>query len=152
MSIPGWKRVAVGCVAMLAACVDATGSTGDPMQLRRAIDQWNALAIDDYRMEIRPHDGTLGGGAIITVQNGEPVSVQMVALYEGTPASFFEDFDTVEELFYVLVGAHNLEADRIDVKYHRHLGVPVDVYIDPESNVAGDQHGFVIEAFEVLQS
>lgn len=143
------KSAAAACAVMLAACGgDPTGA--DPDELRRAIDQWNAQGIDDYRMTIRRQGGMIGGAAIITVRDGEPVSVQPIAPTEGMPASFFEAFGTVEKLFHILTVAHNDRADRIDAEYHPQLGVPLDVYIDPAKNVVDEEYGFEIETFEVL--
>ncbi|HEX6373670.1 MAG TPA: DUF6174 domain-containing protein [Longimicrobium sp.] len=142
--------VAAGCAAMLASCGDITGSAGNRAELQRAMDRWNAQDIDDYRMTIRRQGGMIAAAAVVTVRNGEPVSVQVVDPAEGMPASFFDAFDTVENLFHILTVAHNDRSDRIDVEYHSQLGVPLDVYVDPAKNVADEEYGFVVDAFEVL--
>jgi Family of unknown function (DUF6174) len=142
------KSVATGCAVMLAACDDPTGA--DPAELRRAMEQRNAQGIDDYRMTVRRQGGMIAGAAIITVRDGEPVSVQGISPTEGMPASFFEAFGTVEKLFHILVVAHDDRADRIDAEYHPQLGVPLDVYVDPAKNVMDEEYGFEIETFEVL--
>ncbi|HEX2210769.1 MAG TPA: hypothetical protein VHG93_24010 [Longimicrobium sp.] len=53
-------------MALLAACGDTTGSGRDSaiMEFRRALDRWNALAADDYRMTVRRQGGMIGGAAI----------------------------------------------------------------------------------------
>lgn len=142
--------VAAGCAAMLAACGDITGSGGNRAELRRAMDRWNAQGIDDYRMTVRMQGGMIGGAAVVTVRDGVPVSVEPIHEGPELPASFFAPFDTVEDLFHVLQVAHRDRAGRIDAEYHSQLGMPVDVYIDPEENVVDEEHGFEIEAFEVL--
>lgn len=144
-----WTWAAAGCVALLAACSDITG-TSDAAELRRALVRWSAQDIDDYRMTIRRQGGMIAAAAIVTVRDGQPVSVQPIAPGEGVPASFFERFDTVEDLFEMVANAHDDGADRIDAEYHRQLGVPVDVYVDPERNTADEEYGFVVEAFEPL--
>jgi hypothetical protein len=141
---------AAACVCALAACGNVTGSGADLAALRRAQDRWNARNIDDYRMTIRLQGGMIGGAAVITVRDGAPQSVQSIEPFEGMPASFFTPFDTVEDLFHILKVAHDNDSDRIDVEYHRELGVPMDVYIDPARNVVDEEHGFVVESFEVL--
>ncbi|HEY0019701.1 MAG TPA: DUF6174 domain-containing protein [Longimicrobium sp.] len=144
------KFAAAGCVAILAACGDPTGSAGDPAALSRALERWSVQDIDDYRMTIRLQGGMLAGHARITVRDGQTVSVQPLAPDEGMPPRFFEHLDTVDELFEVLIDAHNDDAHRIDVQYHPQLGVPMDVYIDPERNAIDEEHGFKIEVFEIL--
>lgn len=141
------KFAAAGCVAMLAACGDPTGSAGDPEALNSAMERWSVQDIDDYRMTIRRHGGGL---ARITVQDGQTVSVQPLAPDEGMPPSVFEYLETVEELFEMLIVAHNNDAHRIDATYHPQLGVPMDVYIDPQRNAIDEEHGFKIEVFEIL--
>lgn len=143
------KCAAAGCAAMLAAC-DGDSTGADPAELQRAMEQWNTQGIDDYRMTIRRQGGMVGGAAIITVRDGEPVSVQGIAPTEGMPAGFFQYFDTVEELFHILEVAHRDKSDRIDAEYHPQFGVPMDVYIDPAKNVVDEEYGFEIETFEVL--
>ena len=143
--------VAGGCAALLAACGDITGSGRNGAELDRAMDRWNAQGIGDYRMTVRIQGGMIGGAAIVTVRDGVPVSVQPIR-EEGpeVPASFFAPFDTVEDLFHVLQVAHPDRDDRIRAEYHPQLGMPIDVYIDPETNVADEEHGFAIETFEPL--
>lgn len=141
------KFAVAGCVAMLAACGDPTGSAGDPEALSAALERWSTQDIDDYRMTIRRQGGGL---ARITVQDGQTVSVQPLAPDEGMPPSFFEHLETVDALFEILIAAHNNDAYRIDVQYHPQLGVPMDVSIDPDRNAIDDEHGFKVEVFEIL--
>jgi hypothetical protein len=150
MRLFGRMGMAAGCAAMLAACGDVTGSGGDPMEFGRAFDLWNSKGIDDYRMTVRLQGGWLGGAAVIEVRDGVPVSVRPIAPGEGLPPEAFRDFDTVDELFGILANALNHEADRIDARYDRFLGVPLDVYIDPDTDAIDEEHGFLIEAFQVL--
>ena len=143
------KCAPAGCAAMLAAC-DGDPTGADAAELRRAMDQWTAQGIDDYRMTIARQGGMIAGGAIITVRDGAPVSVQVTFPGEGMPASFFERFDTVEELFHIVEVAHSDRSHRIDAEYHPQFGVPMDVYVDPAKNVVDEEYGFRIQTFEVL--
>jgi hypothetical protein len=144
------KFAALGCVAMLAGCEgDPTGSAGDPEALASAQERWSAQDINDYRMTIRLQGGMIGGSARITVQNGQTVSIQPLAP-GALPASAFQHLDTVEELFDILVSAHDDDAYRIDAEYHPQLGVPMDVLIDPEKNAVDEEHGFKVDIFEIL--
>lgn len=150
MKLVSLKMAAAACVAVLAACGDITGNAGERMELERARELWNAQGIDDYRMTLGLQGGMIGGRAIITVRDGVPVSVQPIEPWEEMPASFFQGFDTVEDLFAILQRAVDQDADRIDAEYHRQLGVPLDVYIDPSKNAVDEEHGFVVESFAVL--
>jgi hypothetical protein len=150
MRLSGRMGMVAGLAAMLAACGNVTGSGEDPMEFGRAFELWNSKGIDDYRMTVRLQGGWLGGAAVIEVREGVPVSVRPIAPSEGLPPEAFRDFDTVDELFGILISALDHDADRIDAKYDRWLGVPVDVYIDPDASAVDEEHGFVIEAFTVL--
>lgn len=150
MKLVALKMAAAACVAMLAACGDVTGNAGERMELERARELWDAQGIDDYRMTVGRQGGMIGGRAMITVRDGTPVSVQPLEPWEEMPPQYFNGMDTVEDLFAILQRAVDNDADRIDAEYHRQLGVPVDVYIDPSKNAIDEEHGFIVESFEIL--
>lgn len=143
------SRLVVACLAMLAACGDATGVESAPMELERARGLWDARGVEDYRMTVRLTGAWIGGAAEIQVRGGVPVSVRAVGMPEGIPAEAFRHYDTVEELFAILQHAVDDDAERIAAEYHPRLGVPVEVYIDHRLNSVDDEHGFIVEAFDV---
>ncbi|HEX5869907.1 MAG TPA: DUF6174 domain-containing protein [Longimicrobium sp.] len=149
MKQSGVMGLVVACLAALAACGDATGVVSAPMELERARGLWNARGVEDYRMTVRMTGAWAGGAAEIQVRDGVPVSVQPVGLPAGIPAEAFREHDTVEELFAILQHAVDHEAEGISAEYHPRLGVPVDVYIDHRRTTADDEHGFIVESFDV---
>lgn len=154
MKRSSWKYLAAACVALPAACGDqpiGLGTDPELLEMRRARNRWLSQNADDYRMTVRRQGGMIGGAAVITVRDGVPVSVEGIAPYEGMPASYMEAFDTVDDLFHIVVVAFDNRAGRIDALYHPQLGMPVNVYIDPERNTADEEHGFVVESFEILR-
>ncbi|HEX6373669.1 MAG TPA: DUF6174 domain-containing protein [Longimicrobium sp.] len=149
MERSGRKGLVVACLAVLGACGDATGVVSAPIELERARGLWDARGVQDYRMTVRLTGAWIGGAAEIQVRGGVPVSVRPVGLPEGIPAEAFRDYDTVEELFAILQHAVDNDAERIAAEYHPRLGVPVEVSIDHRLTTADDEHGFIVEAFDV---
>jgi hypothetical protein len=146
MRLPGRYGV-MACVAMLAACSDATGADGrrDIADARRL---WDSRDVDDYRMTVQLGGAWIGGAAVIQVRDGVPVSVQPVG-EQTLPPEAFGAYDTVEELFAVLDNAVENDADRIDATFHDRLGIPLEVYIDVRTTWADDEHGFAVESFQL---
>lgn len=151
MKLSGVKTVVAGCLAVLAACGgDPTGIRGARMDLVRARAVWDARGSDDYRMTVRLTGAWVGGAAVIQVRDGAPVSVQpMGGSNDPLPAELFRDYDTVEELFGIVQRAVDEDAFRIDAEYHTRLGLPVDVFIDLMERAVDEEHGFIVEAFDL---
>jgi Family of unknown function (DUF6174) len=138
----------VAWVAMLAACSDATGIDGEPMDLSQAQRLWEARQVDDYRMTVRLGGAWISGTAVIQVRDGITVSVQSVGDRQPLPVEEFASYDSVEDLFAVLQYAVEGGADGIDAQFHSRYGVPVQVHIDPSSGWLDDEHGFWVESFQ----
>ena len=140
-----------GCVALLAACDDPSGVTGERMEMERARALWSAEGVDDYRMQVRLVGAWFGGAAVIHVRNGVPVSVETVEPGDGrTIAEVWSHYDTVEELFGILQHAVDEDADHIDATFHARYGLPVQVSIDYRESWADDEQGFIVETFDRL--
>lgn len=151
MKLTGWKMLVAGSIALLAACDDPTGITGERMELARARQLWSAEDVDDYRMRVRLVGAWFGGAAVIHVRNGVPVSVEPVEPGDGqTIAGVWSHYDTVEELFGILQHALDEEADDIDATFHARYGLPVHVSIDYREAWADDEQGFIVETFDRL--
>jgi hypothetical protein len=150
MKLSGAKMLVVASLAVLAACGgDPTGIRGARMDLVRARALWDARGSDDYRMTVRLTGAWIGGAAVIQVRDGVPVSVQPVGSNDPLPAEMFRDHDTIEELFGIVQRAVDEDAFRIDAEYHTRFGVPVDVFIDLMENAVDEEHGFIVEAFDL---
>lgn len=107
--------------------------------------------IDDYRMRVRLQGDWFAGSASIEVRNGVPVSITPVEHGNvGADSQVVQHYDTVDEMFGVIERAIEQKTDRLDVKYNETLGNPIDVYVD-HANVIDEEHGFVVEDFQVLR-
>ena len=158
-----WSGFAVAALfaAGLAGCGDSTGpieadydtdqSTSQEVRFAQYRQQWSAAGIRDYRMTVKLHGAWSSGAADVQVRNGAPVLVSPRKRGDHTiPAEAFRSYDTVEELFAVIERALEQEADRLEVNYHRSVGVPVYADVDVRFSWADDEHGFSVEDFRVL--
>jgi hypothetical protein len=145
------RTAAIACVAALAACSSNPNLADEEARMERSRQVWNAQGIDDYRMIVWITGGLLGGGAVIEVRDGVPVSVQPA---EGgpqhLPMSAFARYDTVEELFAVLEQAFDRNVHEVKAEYDPRFGLPIDVDIDPMRDAIDEEHGFSVEGFTVL--
>lgn len=151
MKLPGRMGMVAGMAALLAACSEPTGVTGERMELARARQLWDTRGVDDYRMQVRLVGAWFGGAAVIHVRNGAPVSVEPLGRQGGAGVGeLWSHYDTVEELFAVVQRAVEYPADHIDATFHGRYGLPVDVAVDLEEQMADDEHGFIVETFDAL--
>jgi hypothetical protein len=68
------------------------------------------------------------------------VVVSAVYVEDGSPAEV--GFPTVDGLFDVLEEAVRRDAHRVDVTWDPETGVPVDLYVDYDENVADEETGY----------
>ena len=143
-----------GCgdsLSPLEADYDTDQSTSQEVRFAQYRQQWSAAGIRDYRMTVKLHGAWFSGAADVEVRNGVPVLVSPRKRGDHTvPPEVFRSYDTVEELFVVIENALEKQADRLEVNYHRSVGVPVYADVDVRFSWADDEHGFSVEDFRVL--
>ena len=69
----------------------------------------------------------------VYVDSGEPVSAGLAPY-----------FPTVDGLFDVLVDAMDQDAHQIQVTYDGDTGIPVDIWIDYQANLADEEQGYEV--------
>ena len=80
----------------------------------------------------------------VTVTSDQVTDRTYIDSGEAVPALFQDLFPTVDGLFDVLRDAIERQAHRIDVTYDPISGVPLDVFIDYEQNIADEELGFSV--------
>lgn len=90
------------------------------------------------------------GPVIIEVRNGKTVSVTSEATGEEVNPDFFQNFDTIPELFNVIRDAINRRADSLDVQYDDKLGYPTDININYKFQLADEELFLSVTNFEVI--
>ncbi|MBV6622343.1 MAG: hypothetical protein KI793_05190 [Rivularia sp. (in: Bacteria)] len=91
------------------------------------------------------------GPVIIEVRNGKTVSVTSEATGEKVNPDFFQNFDTIPELFNVIRDAINRRADRLDVEYDAKFGYPTNISIDYKFQLADEELFLSVTNFEVIE-
>jgi hypothetical protein len=137
-------------LAALSACSNPNEAR-ERERMERHRQVWNAQGIDDYRMTVHVGTGLIGGGAVIEVRDGVPVSIQPAEPDLGQlPLSRFAEYDTVEELFAVLERAFEADVHEVRAEYDTRYGLPVSVMIDPRRDVIDEERRFTVQGFTKL--
>ncbi|MEW5928023.1 MAG: DUF6174 domain-containing protein [Gemmatimonadota bacterium] len=123
-------------------------------ELKANRERWESWGVEDYgytilrECECEPEDA---GPARVEVRGGETASVEPV---EGGPEIRREAFDSLDnfrELFDRVQAEMEAGPDEIEAGYDAEWGYPVYLHVDPRHDVAGDERGFRVEAFEPLR-
>ena len=131
----------------LAGCDDERPGTQQLRELSSAQARWARVGPDDYRYAVRRRcfcGAEAIGPVRVTVSEGEVAARRYVESGEPVPEALAPLFPTVDGLFQILIEAFEGGAFRIDVVYDPETGVPLDVFIDYEENVADEELGFEV--------
>lgn len=134
-----------------AATCDISGpGVSELHELSRNQTRWSRVGPDAYSYVIRRLCFCIGPATVpgrVTVLEDGTVERVYVESGEDVPEDLRDLFPTVEGLFDVLQDAFERDAHRIDVTYDPSSGVPLDIFIDYQENVADEELGFdVVEA------
>ena len=141
---------------VLPSCDVLTDPFGDTDRdrLRQARARWEAQNIRSYTFSLSR--GCFCGPEItrevlIEVSDGVPVSV--VYTDDGEPAerSYFEAYDTIDELFDLLAAAYDRDAKEVNVTYEPIRGTPTEAYIDYDYGIADEEQGWRAGLYERLE-
>lgn len=135
-------------IAVLAGCQNAP----ERVALNANRLMWQAHNVYHYQYTLRvscfcPREIT--DPVVIEVKNGVPVSVGSSET-AVSKADFFDDFDTIDELFLIVDEAIDQDPARLDVTYDEEFGFPSNVYIDYDFQIADEELGFTVSDFKEL--
>jgi hypothetical protein len=136
---------AMAVLATSGACGDLGPGDGPFEELTRNQERWQQQrpATYQYGVERLCFCGVEARGPVrVTVTGDDVTDRSYIDTGEPVPALFEDLFPTVDGLFDVLRDAIEREAHRIDVTYDPISGVPLDLFIDYEQNVADEELGF----------
>jgi hypothetical protein len=140
------RRLLVLVVA-LGVSVAACGTPSPEVTaLESAQTRWQAASIASYRYTIARFCFCPLVTQVVTVRNGEVVSVEAAPGSEGT-----RDGMTVDELFDELdqiLGAS--QHGEVTADYDPDMGVPLTVSADPTVNAIDDEFSYTITDFVIL--
>lgn len=134
-------------IAILAACDLSGPGSSTLLEIGRNRARWRASGLEtyEYSVERRCFCGFEARGPVrVEVIAGEATGRTYVDSSEPVPEDFDELFPTVDGLFAVLFEAVRRDAHSIQVTYDRATGVPLDVFIDYEHDVADEELGFQV--------
>jgi len=126
-----------------SACSRAGPEPGE-LQRHRAIWERTGPSSYAYAVELLCFCA-FRGPARVTVRDGALVSIEVLEPEDGAPslsqAELAELFPTVDGLFDLLEEAVDRDAYAIDVTYDPASGVPLELYVDYDENVADEEMG-----------
>ena len=142
---------ALPSVLLLAVLAGACGDLG-PVderfdELDRQEAKWQAARPAQYRFGLAricfcaPESL---GPVRITVSGEDVTERRYIASGDPVPESLEAFFPSIDGLFDLLRDAIERDAHRIDVTYDPVSGVPIDLYIDYEVNVADEEVGYEV--------
>jgi hypothetical protein len=135
----------------LAACGAAPAQPLDEVAQHR--QQWTQQNVAHYRYTIENSCFCVEearGPAVVEVNGDKTVSVTHVAT--GQPSGdFFQQVDTIGDLFTIIDEAKKNGADEVTVTYDEKYGFPLTITIDQDFQMADEESRYTISNFEVIQ-
>lgn len=137
---------------LLPGLVGCGGSQSDrealaeEIEINRAV--WEAQRPDHYRF-VLSHQCFCGPEALgpVELEVVDGVAVRRTYVSDGTevPASLAQVFPTISGLFDLLAGAVETGADEIQVTWDPATGVPRQLFVDYQVNVADEEEGYRVD-------
>lgn len=133
----------VAVAVALAACgvLDPAPSWEDrraELEYHRSV--WESAGVQSYRYRLRRSCFCAGAGTlIITVKQGNVVGATSIHSGEPVPEEALRYLETVDDLFDVIEWAIDHEADSFRATYHRTLGYPTVIDLDPVHAAIDDE-------------
>ncbi|MCH1569957.1 MAG: DUF6174 domain-containing protein [Longimicrobiales bacterium] len=148
------KRLAlVLAVGVGSSACDSVGLRGGPeSQLEENQAQWASLSLTSYEYVLRRGcfcSPAFIGPVRVRVEGGAVTRRTYVELMEPVPTEPGQGFPSVGGLFDIIARAYEQDAHRVVVTYDVESGVPLDVFIDFEANIADEELSFTIEVLPV---
>lgn len=137
---------------LLPGLVGCGGSQSDrealaeEIEINRAV--WEAQRPDHYRF-VLSHQCFCGPEALgpVELEVVDGVAVRRTYVSDGTevPASLAQVFPNISGLFDLLAGAVETGADEIQVTWDPATGVPRQLFVDYQVNVADEEEGYRVD-------
>lgn len=148
------KRLAlVLLVGVGPSACDSLGLTGGPeSELEENRARWASLSLTSYEYVLRRGcfcTPAFIGPVRVRVDGGAVTQRTYVDVTEPVPTKPWELFPSVDGLFDILADAYERDAHRVVVTYDPESGVPLDVFIDYEENIADEELGFTVQVLPV---
>lgn len=89
--------------------------------------------------------------ARVEVRDGKTVSVVAATSARPIRPEFFQQYDTVEELFDVIGDAIGRDPYRFGVRYDSRRGYPLEFSVDYDRGMVDDEAGFTVADFEAIE-
>ncbi|NNF29701.1 MAG: hypothetical protein HKN73_20930 [Gemmatimonadetes bacterium] len=141
----GVAALAFGMLLGVAGCGEFGVETERLRDIERNRELWERQGMESYRYAVeRLCFCGLAGPVRVTVVDGAVTERIFVQSGDPVPAEQADWYPTVEGLFSILFDAAQRNAHDIEVTYDPDTGVPLDIFIDYEQNVADEELGFQV--------
>jgi Family of unknown function (DUF6174) len=91
------------------------------------------------------------GPVVIEVRNGKTTSITSVETGQPVNPEFFQQYNTIPQLFNVIQDAIARQAFSLDVNYSAKYGYPTQINIDYNAQIADEELFLTIENFQILK-
>ena len=153
MSIHVRRALLIFTIAAGAGACDLLGlEEGRDDELERNRARWASLALTSYEYVVSrscfcPPSSL--GPVRVRVEGGVVTERSFVDIIDPDPGEPGEWFPSVAGLFDIIADAYERGAHDVEVTYDTETGVPLDVYIDYEENIADEELGLTVRSLPV---
>lgn len=153
MSIHMRRAFLIFSIAAGAGACDLFGlDAGGDDELERNRARWASLALTSYEYVVSRScfcaPSSLGP-VLVRVEDGVVTERSFVDVIDPDPGEPGEWFPSVTGLFDIIADAYERDAHDVEVTYDPETGVPLDVYIDYEENIADEELGLTVQSLPV---
>ncbi|MEW5928026.1 MAG: DUF6174 domain-containing protein [Gemmatimonadota bacterium] len=141
-------------LALQGCSLDPSGPADARGNLRAARAAWERQGIDSYRYVIHKSCGEClpesVAPALVEVRDGSTVSVVAATSARQIRPEFYQQYDTVEELFDLIAAAIEQDPYRFGARYDSRRGYPLEFSVDYDRDAVDDEAGFAVAQFEAV--
>jgi hypothetical protein len=127
-------------------------SRGGEGELEANRKRWASLALTSYEYVLARScfcPPAFLGPVLVRVEDSVVTERSFVEVIEPDPGAPGESFPSVAGLFDIIADAYERDAHVVEVTYDPETGVPLDIYVDYEQNVADEELGLTVESLPV---
>ncbi|MBV9774483.1 MAG: hypothetical protein JO040_11065 [Gemmatimonadetes bacterium] len=142
-------------LALQACAYDPSGPASQRNDLRAARTAWERQGITSYRYTLYKVCGECPSESVaparVEVRDGRTVSVTPVNPARPIRAEYFDEYDTIEDLFATVQGVIDHDPYRFSAVYDARRGYPLSYSVDYDRRMVDDEAGFTLTDFEVVR-